>query len=176
MENSDIRKCNSCKVERKQDMFRNKNICCNICCDSSKRYRDNNKEKERLRKNTDKAKESRKKYVEKIKDEIYTCPLCKYDIKKYKKWQHEQSLGHKYLKEKMEKGEELEPPDKIFLYNGVKNFQCKLCNTCTLEKEWASHLASKCHAHFTKLKEQKTKVNPTKYHTFAYQVIYKKDD
>ena len=29
-----------------------------------------------------------------MKDEIITCPICKYDIKKYKMSQHEKSQNH----------------------------------------------------------------------------------
>ena len=35
--------------------------------------------------NKEKARENRQKYYLKNKDETVTCPICRYDIKKYKK-------------------------------------------------------------------------------------------
>ena len=44
--------------------------------------------------NPEKYREQAKKYREQVKDIIITCPVCNYDIKKYKKSQHEKSQCH----------------------------------------------------------------------------------
>ena len=44
--------------------------------------------------NPEKYKEQKARYNEKVRDIVITCPLCCYDIKKYKKSQHEKSQIH----------------------------------------------------------------------------------
>ena len=48
------------------------------------------------------------RYFEEIKDEVYTCALCNYEIKIYNKRLHERGVGHKYMAEQKERGEEPE--------------------------------------------------------------------
>ena len=72
-------------------------------------YKQNNRDKISERKkhyresNKEKLKEARQEYMKKI----YHCPLCNYDIKLYKKAQHEKSQTHQNnLKQKSETKEE----------------------------------------------------------------------
>ena len=71
-------------------------------------YQKNHKEQIKERKkqyredNKDKLKEAQQEYMKKM----YNCPLCNYEIKFYKKSQHEKSQIHQnHLKQKLEENE-----------------------------------------------------------------------
>ena len=89
-DDNDKKQCARCFKKKNLDLFKDNNITCNYCLDVSSAYRKNNPEKTAEWKNN---------YFQKIKDEVYTCPICKYDIKKYKRSQHESGTRHKHLVE-----------------------------------------------------------------------------
>ena len=39
--------------------------------------------------------------VQKIQDEVYTCPICKHEVKKYTKGQHESQVKHRHMAERV---------------------------------------------------------------------------
>ena len=140
-DDSDKRKCGTCQVSRGLDQFRGENITCNKCLDKWKRYKQNN---------PDKVAEWRQtynmKHFQNIKDEVYTCPICDYEIKKYKKAQHEKGIGHRYLLELKERGEEMEKPDRIIIDEDGKEWhECLTCKTNMPKHNWAAHLIGSYH-------------------------------
>ena len=131
------KKCVRCHKKKELDCFRNDNLTCSKCLDAEYNYKRNNPNKTR---------EWRRTYFNKMKDEVYTCPICDYEIKKYKKGQHEKGVGHQYLLELKERGEEMQKPDKISIdKDGVEWYECFLCKSAMLKNAWASHLVSSHH-------------------------------
>ena len=138
---SDKRKCGACQVSRGLDQFRGENITCNKCLDKWKRYKDKNPDKVAKWRNT-----YNETHFQKIKGEVYTCPICNYEIKKYKKAQHEKGIGHKYLLELKERGEEMEKPDRITIDKDGKEWhECLTCKTNMPKHNWAAHLIGSYH-------------------------------
>ena len=68
-----------------------------------------------------------KEYRERNKEIMYHCELCDYDIKRYKKSQHEKSKNHLYFLQKSLNNEKLERPDKKELFDGIEYFCCLKC-------------------------------------------------
>ena len=131
------KRCVKCHQNKGLEYFRDENLTCNKCLDAKNNYR---------RSNPEKTAEWRKTYFNKIKDEVYTCPICDYEKKKYNRWQHEKGVGHKYLLELKERGEEMEKPDKISIdENDVEWYECFACKGAMLKSAWASHLISSHH-------------------------------
>ena len=126
------KKCSRCRKEKSTDEFNNTNKSCNSCIQNRKEYFKNNPEK---------VKETRLKSQE----TVITCPVCNYDIKKYKKSQHEKSLIHKYYSEKKLNNEEPERPDKIHILEGNEHFHCATCNVNVLPCMWVAHLLDTFH-------------------------------
>ena len=97
---SERKYCSKCQGHPKVEKFEEGYKTCNTCRAKEKRYQERNKEKiaERKKAYTEKHKEHIKEREHQRfldnKDEIITCPICKYDIKKYKKSQHEKSQTH----------------------------------------------------------------------------------
>ena len=81
------------------------------CAEKRRRQKQNNceytteleRQKKRRSKQRKSKRESRQKYNQKNRDETLTCPMCHYDIKQYKKAEHEQSKGHQFLAEQISK-------------------------------------------------------------------------
>ena len=141
-DDTDKRKCGSCCKLKGLNEFRDENITCNKCLDRWKRYKINHPEK---------VAHWQKTYIDKVKDEIYTCPICDCQVKMYKKTQHENGVGHKYLLELKERGEEMEQPDEITTdEDGKVWYECYTCRSCMLKNAWASHLIG---SHHLKCKE-----------------------
>ena len=128
MEENIKKQCSRCRKEKSIDEYFENNKSCNSCIQNKIEYRKNNPET---------VKASRIKYQE----EIIRCPVCNYDIKKYKKIQHEKSLIHKYYLEN--KNPEL--PDKKQMLNGKEYFHCASCNVNILPCMWVAHLLEKEH-------------------------------
>ena len=113
---SERKYCSKCQFNQKIEKFDEGYKTCHFCRAKDKRQRENKsdvaREHERATKaeyranNPEKVKEWRQNRMNRIKDEIFTCPICNYDIKKYKLKQHEQSQTHqnnlKQLEEKTE--------------------------------------------------------------------------
>ena len=131
------KKCRQCHKLKEINEFRNDNLTCNHCLDVRNEYKRNNPEK---------TAEWKKKHFEKIKDETYRCELCDCSLKKYKKGQHEKGIGHKYLLELKERGEEMEQPDRISIdKDGTESYDCFSCKASFLKNAWPAHLVSNLH-------------------------------
>ena len=105
--------CSKCQRDVKIEKFEGDFKTCNVCrkkglnryhrlrehyLELKKDYRQNHKEE---------IAEKQKEYFQSIKGIVITCPICNYDIKKYKKIQHEKSQIHQNnLKQKSETKEE----------------------------------------------------------------------
>ena len=101
--------CSTCQRDVRIECFEGSFKTCNVCREKGlnryyrlrehylelkKDYRQNHKEE---------IAEKHKDYFQSIKDTVITCPICNYDIKKYKKSQHEKSQTHQNnLKQKSE--------------------------------------------------------------------------
>lgn len=133
----DKKKCCQCRSKRPLDWFNNENRTCNKCLEYNREYKKKNKEKNA---------EMRKERFQKMKHEVYKCPICDYEIKKYNKGQHERGVGHKHLVELKERGEEPEKPEKIITdKDGIERLKCGTCKLDLLKSEWASHLIGNFH-------------------------------
>lgn len=158
--------CSRCKRSKEVQEFQGENRLCDICLEQCKKYREDNDEKIKQREkeyrmnNQEQIAQKKREYrhehrdrinarnrenLARIKDDIFTCPVCNYDIKKYKKAQHEKSLAHKYYSEKKLNNEEPEQPDKIQILCGKEHFHCATCNVNTLPCMWVAHLFDKFH-------------------------------
>ena len=97
---SERKYCNGCQFMQKLEKFEEGYKTCNTCREKKVRLyqRDPEKHNERTNNykanNPEKVKEWRQNRMSRIKDEIFTCPVCNYEIKKYKFKQHEQSQIH----------------------------------------------------------------------------------
>ena len=137
----DTKRCSVCNEEKAISEFRNENKSCNMCRDKAneqkKKYRINNPEKVALQ---------AKKRLDRVRDEVITCPICQYDVKKYKFKQHENSVGHQYLLDMYEAGEEVDKPDEIETdRQGRVWYKCSACKETMLQCMWGSHIASPNH-------------------------------
>jgi hypothetical protein len=147
-EDNDKRKCRHCHSTRFIEFFRNDNRTCNKCLENNKRYKQNHPEK---------TAEWNKTYFEKNKNKMHYCSICDYTVKNYKKTQHERSMGHTYLLELKERGEEPEKPDRITIdKEGKEWYDCHTCKGSMLKSCWASHLIG---SHRLKCKKQKEEEN-----------------
>ena len=101
---SERKYCSKRQFNQKIEKFEEGYKTCNTCRAKDKRHRENKSETARQHEraikaeyranNQEKVKEWRQNRMSIIKDEIFTCPVCNYDIKKYKLKQHEQSQPH----------------------------------------------------------------------------------
>ena len=101
---SERKYCSKCQFNQKIEKFGEGDKTCNTCRAKNKRYQEikseTAREHERATKaeyranSPEKVKEWRQNRMNRIKDEIFTCPVCNYDIKKYKLKQHEQTQTH----------------------------------------------------------------------------------
>ena len=118
-----VKYCKMCKKSKSLECFNNNNLTCIVCLERSgkkyfmnaeqnrenaKEYHQNYRDRINARKklyrenNKDKLKEAQQEYRKKM----YHCPLCNYEIKFYKKSQHEKSQIHQnHLKQKLEENE-----------------------------------------------------------------------
>ena len=136
-EGGEVKQCCKCHKNKGLDQFRNANATCNQCRDALNEYR---------RDNPEKISEWRKRYFAKIKDEVYTCPICDYEMKRYNKRQHERGVGHKHLAELIARGEEPEKPERIIIdKDGVELFKCGTCRLSLMKCEWGAHLIGDYH-------------------------------
>ena len=97
--------------------------------------------------NPDKYREKNARYREKIKDIVITCPVCNYDIKKYKKAQHEKSQFHQdnLARQLNPDMEALPEPDKIRVINGKEQYYCYACKCSTICWFWKNHVQQQSH-------------------------------
>ena len=104
--------CNSCNKTRQLDYFTDDYEMCNYCRNRQIRYNNENREKVKAREkqyrenHKEQIAERKKQYKQDNKENlevyrkgymklIYHCPFCNYDVKHYKKSQHEKSVTHK---------------------------------------------------------------------------------
>ena len=73
------------KVERVEENY----MTCKVCREKTKRYGQRHKKQIAEQKRECRAKKWRQNHLNKMKDEVVTCPFCNYEIKKYKQAQHE---------------------------------------------------------------------------------------
>ena len=110
--------CSTCQTNRPIETFEEGFATCSRCkkkklnryyrlrehyLELKKEYRQNHKEE---------ISEKHKEYFQSIKDVIITCPVCNYEIKKYKKSQHEKSQTHQNNLKRQEHPEEFENEEK----------------------------------------------------------------
>ena len=95
----------------------------------------------------DKYKEQQVRYREKIKDIVITCPVCNYDIKKYKKSQHEKSAFHQdnLARQLNPDMEALPEPDEIKVVDGKEQYYCYACKCCMMCWAWKNHVKKQSH-------------------------------
>ena len=84
-------------------------------------------------------------YSQDYRQHIHHCELCGYDIKKYKKSQHEKTKNHQYFLQKSLNNEELERPDRKTIEDGMEYFYCSKCKKRELNYNWYLHLCSEEH-------------------------------
>ena len=84
----------------------------------------------------------RKKRPQRIGDDKdITCPICQYDVNKYKFKQHENSVGHQSLLEMYEAGEDVDKPDEITTGKwGKVWYDCYACKGSMLQCMWGSQI------------------------------------
>ena len=115
--NDEYQECSGCKFVKHIDKF-DGFLTCNWCRESQQRYR------------------------AKIKDEVVTCPVCNYDIKKYKQAQHEKSQTHQYYLQNLNDPDfekDVPKPDKIRVVDGKEHYVCNKCNSGMIACMWARH-------------------------------------
>ena len=152
---SERKYCSKCQFNQKIEKFDEGYKTCNTCRAKAKRQRENTsetaREKERATKaeykanNPEKVKQWTQNRMNRIKDEIITCPICKYDIKKYKLKQHEQSQTHQYFMSKADDPEfekNVPEPDKIILEDGRPFYHCNTCKDNFYPFRWAKHFTT----------------------------------
>ena len=113
----EYQECSSCKFVKHIDKF-DGFLTCNWCRESQRRYR------------------------AKFKDEVVTCPVCNYEIKKYKQAQHEKSQTHQYYLQKLNDPDfekDVPKPDKIRVIDGKEHYMCNKCNSGMIACMWARH-------------------------------------
>ena len=164
----DMKKCIQCDNTFSADMFSVRVRICDYCREQNRMKREDTKKRWKLN-NAEKVRGYSQKYLEKNKDEInewkreyrqseegqakikeyhlivYHCELCDYDIKRYKKSQHEKSANHLYFLEQSLENKKLERPDKKEMYYGKEYFCCLKCNKQELNYNWHLHLRNEEH-------------------------------
>ena len=132
------------KLEKFEENYKT----CNVCREKGKRYGQTHKQqiaeqkREYRAQNPEKVKEWRQKRFNKIKDEVVTCPVCNYEIKKYKQAQHEKSQTHQYYLQKLNDPDfekDVPKPDIIRVVDGKEHYMCNKCNSSMLPCMWARH-------------------------------------
>ena len=92
--------CSKCQLNRPIEAFESGYITCTRCRAKEKRRYDRKRDvileqkKEYREREKEHISEYNKEYFQSAKDIVITCPVCNYDIKKYKKSQHEKSKFH----------------------------------------------------------------------------------
>ena len=139
--------------------------------EETKKLRLNNAEKKKAydqkyrEQNADKIRERNKQYRESERGQarlkeyqqiVYHCELCDYDVKKYKKSQHEKSKNHQYFLQKSLNNEELERPDRKEMCCGVEYFCCDRCKWQAMNYDWHLHVSSEMHINRV-MREKSTK-------------------
>ena len=87
--------------------FNDNHKTCNVCREKAQRLQQRHKDrlnqqnKEHKASNPEKVKEWTQNRFNRIKDEVVTCPVCKYEIRKYKQAQHEKSQTQQYYMQKL---------------------------------------------------------------------------
>ena len=154
--------CRKCQADRPIDAFEEGFYTCTRCRDKDKkrynRKRETILENKKEYREREKAPISKKNkgYFQSMKDIVITCPLCNYDIKNYKKSQHEKSQFHqdnmaRQLKPDMEA---LPEPDEIKVVDGgKKKYYCYACKCCMMCWEWKKHVHQQSHIEATKKNE-----------------------
>ena len=157
MANTERKYCSKCQCNQKLERFEEGYKTCNTCREKAKRYQQKHKEDIRQQKreyranNPEKVRELGRNHRNKIKDEMITCPVCKYEVKKYKKAQHEKSQTHQYYLRKLEDPDfekDLSKPDLIKMVDGKEHYYCHACKLGMLACMWRSH----CEKPYHKLK------------------------
>ena len=125
------KRCSGCAKMRLVEMFEEGRKNCVKCAEKRRRPKQNNYEYiielERQIKdyqNKGKARESRQRNYQKNKNQTITCPVCHYDIKQYKKAQHESSKGHQFLAEQLANGIQFIEPCKNEMTDNFVHWKC----------------------------------------------------
>ena len=178
MEYTEKKRCGGCNARRTLEFFTGDNKTCNHCRDKKKAYRERMaqlkaeaKEQQKEEQEKQQRKETNQKYFQNKKDAIITCPICNYDIKKYKKSQHEKSIGHQHLSKMKEQGIEVDKPDRISHVNGITFFDCYACKGSVPQNTWGAHLLWKCHIEGKKKQQEKETQNKDKKDLLETQTL-----
>ena len=140
--------CSKCQIMQKLEKFEENYKTCNVCREKGKRYGQTHKQQIAEQKrdyrahNPEKVKEWRQNHFNKIKDAVVTCPVCNYEIKKYKQAQHEKSQTHLYFMQKLTDPDfekDVPKPDKIREINGKEHYCCYTCRSSYLPQMWSRH-------------------------------------
>ena len=86
--------------------------------------------------------------------------MCSYDIKKYKKSQHEKSKFHQdnLARQLNPDAEALPEPDEIKVVDGKKTYYCYACKCSMMCLAWKNHVEQQTHIEaIRKKKEQSTR-------------------
>ena len=142
------RYCSKCQIMQKIEKFEENYKTCNVCREKAKRYGQTHKQqiaeqkREYRAQNPEKVKEWRRNHLNKIKDEVVMCPVCNYEIKKYKQAQHQKSQTHQYYLQKLNYPDfekDVPKPDKIREINGKEHYCCNTCRSSYLPPMWSRH-------------------------------------
>ena len=154
-----IKTCIQCDNTYSSDMFSVRVRICDFCRENNKikrierqkQWKLNNPEKLKAyaqtykNANADSIKEKKNQYSQDYRQHTLHCELCGYDIKKYKKSQHEKTKNHQYFLQKSLNNEELERPDRKTIEDGMEYFYCSKCKKRELNYNWYLHLCSEEH-------------------------------
>ena len=157
--------CRKCQTHRPIEAFAEGFLTCTRCRDKEKRRYD--RERERLLEQKKEYREREKEHIrekqiehfQSVKDIVITCPVCNYDIKKYKKAQHETSQFHQdnLVRQLNPDMEALPEPDEIRVINGKEQYYCYACKCSTICWFWKNHVQQQSHIEAIKKRNEAEK-------------------
>ena len=136
---------------------------CNVCREKARRYQQTHKEdrnrrsKEYQQQHVEKVQEWRQTHMSKVKEEVITCEVCNYEIKKYKKAQNKKSQTHQYNLKKLEDPDvesDVLKPDAIKRIDGKERYFCETCRFVYLPCMWKQHFEKQQHLMFVKKQQE----------------------
>ena len=134
-----FKNCNTCREKKRRQYHKNPEK----YAEYKKQFKENYPEeyKEQCRKNN-------KIQRERVKDIMITCPVCRYKIKKYKQYQHNQSQLHQENLRRQERPEDFEKedePDERIIVNTLEYDCCHCCDIQMRPWEWRWHIKEEEH-------------------------------
>ena len=90
-------------------------------------------------------------------EEVITCEVCNYEIKKFKKAQHEKSQTHQYNLKKLEDPDfesDAPKPDAIKIIDAKERYFCKTCRIVYLPCTWKQLFEKQQHLVFVRKQQE----------------------